>query len=218
MIVPCGHPFGTEAPADHLGRGFFLNSSQIFPSSKGFPQRLSAMKGGSDGAPSPSPVPALGTRSPAPPCGASLFLYSPSPRRRSPRWGEGASGNPPLRRRVIQAEDRPTPPGPKDLAAGPESCVSVPEAPALPRGFFVVAPHSDPLDLTCPLESIVIRQRAEEAMPGDPKECREHARRCAELAKARDHAGSARAVPLAANVLDQARSRSRQRQSLHRRA
>ena len=29
-----------------------------------------------------------------------------------------------------------------------------------------------------------IRQRTEEAMPGDPKECREHARRCAELAKA----------------------------------
>lgn len=23
MIVPCGHPFGTEAPVDHLGRGFF---------------------------------------------------------------------------------------------------------------------------------------------------------------------------------------------------
>jgi hypothetical protein len=31
--------------------------------------------------------------------------------------------------------------------------------------------------------SIVDRQTlAEEAMPGDPKECREHARRCAELA------------------------------------
>ena len=31
---------------------------------------------------------------------------------------------------------------------------------------------------------MMIRQRAEEIMPGDPKECREHARRCAELAKA----------------------------------
>jgi hypothetical protein len=30
---------------------------------------------------------------------------------------------------------------------------------------------------------MVVRQNvAEEAMPGDPKECREHARRCAELA------------------------------------
>ena len=77
VIVPCGHPFGTEAPADHLGRGFFLNSSQIFPSSKGNPQHLPAMKGGSDGAPSPSPVPALKTRSPAPPCGASLFSWPP---------------------------------------------------------------------------------------------------------------------------------------------
>jgi len=34
------------------------------------------------------------------------------------------------------------------------------------------------------LESIVHPSNlAEEAMPGDPKECREHARRCGELAK-----------------------------------
>ena len=45
VIVPCDHPFGTEAPAGPPGRGFFLNSCQIFPSSKGFPKHLPAMKG-----------------------------------------------------------------------------------------------------------------------------------------------------------------------------
>jgi hypothetical protein len=42
---------------------------------------------------------------------------------------------------------------------------------------------------------------AEEAMPGDPKECREHARRCAELAQ-RHYSGSARSVSLAPAILD----------------
>ena len=70
--------------------GLLFNSSQIFPSLRSNPQRLFAMDGGSDGAPSPSPVPALGTRSPAPPCGASLFLGGAQawPQRlTSPLWG-----------------------------------------------------------------------------------------------------------------------------------
>ena len=180
VIVPCDHPFGTEAPAGPPGRGFFLNSCQIFPSSKGFPKHLLAMKGVSDGAPSPSPVPALGTRSPAPPCGASLFLGPPcgvgasrlSSRRLPGRTGGGsllgcefsphpahpAGGrlsHPPLAGRdkapcLLRGNPWPGhglfqqrtcfPLTPHHQVAGPDSCVSVLEAPALPRGFFF-APH-----------------------------------------------------------------------------
>ena len=178
VIVPCDHPFGTEAPAGPPGRGFFLNSCQIFPSSKGFPKHLLAMKGVSDGAPSPSPVPALGTRSPAPPCGASLFCTSPrghaltahlplGERTTALRSGEGADSiravtpphptlsptgrdSPPRCLRLKPGNPTPGgglfqqrtcfPPTPHHQVAGPDSCVSVLEAPALPRGFFF-APH-----------------------------------------------------------------------------
>ena len=51
----------------------FCNSCQIFPSSKGNPKHLAAMKGDSDGAPSPSPVPALEPEAPPPVRGFSLF-------------------------------------------------------------------------------------------------------------------------------------------------
>jgi hypothetical protein len=34
VIVPCDHPFGTEAPVDHLGRGF-LQLVSNFPGLKG---------------------------------------------------------------------------------------------------------------------------------------------------------------------------------------
>ena len=208
--------------------GLLFNSSQIFPSLRSNPQRLFAMDGGSDGAPSPSPVPALGTRSPAPPCGASLFweelkrgrsvlpppcgevgaqLRSSSeavaqtrlraglggetsipskmqtpPRRRRARIG---AREPTARRRVIQAEDR-LPSNAPIQVAGPESCVSVekprhcPGASSLLRRTVRLlarrarwAPIADP--------SV---HGGGGDMPGDPKECREHARRCAQLAKA----------------------------------
>jgi hypothetical protein len=93
VIVPCDHPFGTEAPVDHLGRGFFFNSSQIFPSSRSNPQHLLAMKGGSDGAPSPSPVPRWNQKPRPPVRGFSLFVPPPcgEVRRRLGGVGVGAS-------------------------------------------------------------------------------------------------------------------------------
>ena len=35
VIVPCDHPFGTEAPADHLGRGFLSKLVSNFPGFEG---------------------------------------------------------------------------------------------------------------------------------------------------------------------------------------
>ena len=54
----------------------FCNSCQIFPSSKGNPKHLAAMKGDSDGAPSPSPVPALEPEAPPPRAGLLSFRTS----------------------------------------------------------------------------------------------------------------------------------------------
>jgi hypothetical protein len=94
VIVPCDHPFGTEAPVDHLGRGFFLKSCQIFRASKGTLKPLPCRK-----APVMATLPSLfprGTRSPAPPrAGLLIFMRNPT-----------------SLVRVVFAEDRPTPPRP----------------------------------------------------------------------------------------------------------
>ena len=139
------------------------------------------MKGGSDGAPSPSPVPALGTRSPAPPCGASLFLVT------RPHEGEvgplhRVPGRPPpgegfSKQRTGQPLQAPR------TGGWSESCVSVEKPRHRPGASSLLRRTANLLTRTSQSESIVIRQYTEEAMPGDPKECREHARRCAELAK-----------------------------------
>ena len=78
---------------------------------------------------------------------------------------------------------------PQYQVAGSESCVSVEKPRHCPGASSLLRRTAEPLDSTSPLGSIADpSDTAEEAMPGDPKECREHARRCAELAKARDHA------------------------------
>jgi hypothetical protein len=72
---------GTEARA-------FRNSCQIFRASRSNPKRLFAIKGDSDGAPSPSLCSCAGNQKPrSPRSGASLFSFPLTPT--SPRWGEG---------------------------------------------------------------------------------------------------------------------------------
>ena len=188
VIVPCDHPFGTEAPAGPPGRGFFLNSCQIFPSSKGFPKHLPAMKGAVM-VPPPHHLFLRWNQKPrspvrgfsllwTPPCGVGASRLSsrrlPSPlgeRTTALRSGEGAlefdlgtaispspQPSPQGERESSRTRLRLSKPGnlgpghglfqqrtcfpltPHHQVAGPDSCVSVLEAPALPRGFFF-APH-----------------------------------------------------------------------------
>jgi hypothetical protein len=113
------------------------------------------------------------------------------------------------RRRVIQAEDRPTPPGPKELAAGPESCVSVekprhrPGASSLLRRTANLLTRTSQIGIDChPSVHGGGHARRSQRVPRTRKALRR-------ARQSRDHTRSARAIPLAANVLDPPRRRSR---------
>jgi hypothetical protein len=187
VIVPCDHPFGTEAPVDHLGRGFFLKSCQIFRASKGTLKPLPCRK-----APVMATLPSLfprGTRSPAPPrAGLLIFMRNPTslvrvvfaedrptpPRPftggRSQDMRESArspgsprprgfffSGNPSLGRGLSSQWTGPLPKGPFTGRPVPEVAYAG-EAPA-PSGASLVALHGDPLDLkSVPWNRILVRQ------------------------------------------------------------
>ena len=137
-----------------------------------------------------------------------LSLFHTSPR----GGGDSASGarEAAARRRVIQAEDRPTPPGPKELAAGPESCVSVekprhrPGASSLLRRTANLLTRTSQIGIDChpSVHGGGGHARRSQRVPRTRKALRR-------ARQSRDHTRSARAIPLAANVLDPPRRRSR---------
>ena len=182
-------PLWSGSPGRPPGRGFFLNSCQIFPSSKGFPKHLPAMKGAVM-VPPPHHLFLRWNQKPrspvrgfsllwTPPCGVGASRLSSRKLPLSP-LGRGRPLCGRVRGRLNSISGRLSPPHPNPLpkgrgkssrtrlrlskpgnlgpghglfqqrtcfpltphhqVAGPDSCVSVLEAPALPRGFFF-APH-----------------------------------------------------------------------------